>query len=46
MSRKAPSRREFLTLPLALLLAPLIGRPVAAAPDARKAKYGADVSIM
>src|SRR5881397_219819 len=36
MSRKAPSRREFLTLPLALILAPLIGgRPAGAAPDAR-----------
>ena len=47
MSRKAPSRREFLTLPLALILAPLIGgRPAGAAPDARKAKYGADISIL
>src|SRR5204862_13849 len=32
MSRKVPSRREFLTLPLALILAPLIGgRPAGAA---------------
>src|SRR5882762_9000628 len=46
MSRKVPSRREFLTLPLAVLLAPFLGRPVAAAADARKAKYGADVSIL
>src|SRR5438876_1232377 len=47
MSRKAPSRREFLTLPLALILAPLIGgRPAGAAPDARKTKYGADISIL
>src|SRR5262245_46009598 len=45
MSRKGTSRREFLTVPLALLLAPLIGCPVAAA-DARKSKYGADVSIL
>src|SRR6266850_3117685 len=46
MSRKATSRREFLTLPLAVLLAPLFGRPVGAAPGARQAKYGADVSIL
>src|SRR3989442_15749542 len=46
MSRKATSRREFLTLPLALLLAPLLGRAAYAATDARTAKYGADVSIL
>ena len=46
MSRNATSRREFLTLPLALLLAPLLGRAACAATDARKAKYGADVSIL
>src|SRR2546422_8608774 len=47
MSRKVTTRREFLKVPLAvLLLAPIASRPVAAAPDARKAKYGADVSIL
>jgi len=46
MSRKVPSRREFLTLPLAVLLAPFVDRPAAAAADARKARYGADVSIL
>jgi len=46
MSRKVTNRREFLTLPLAALLAPLFGRTASAAPDARNARYGADVSIL
>lgn len=46
MSRKVTSRREFLTLPLALFLAPFLGRTANAAPEARKARYGVDVSIL
>src|SRR3989442_15255608 len=46
MSRKVTSRREFLTLPLAALLAPLFGRTASAAPDTRNARYGADVTIL
>ena len=44
MSRKAIDRRQFLTLPLALLLTPLAR--VYAATGAHKAPYGVDVSIL
>src|SRR3989442_3550814 len=44
MSKKAIDRRQFLTLPLALLLTPLAR--VYAATGAHKAPYGVDVSIL
>jgi hypothetical protein len=48
MSRQTLSRRKFLTLPLALLLAPLaLPRDWARAePEARRATYAADIGIL
>jgi hypothetical protein len=51
MSRQAIDRRQFLTLPLALFLAPLglapLGRALAAAPvESYRAPYGVDVRLL
>jgi hypothetical protein len=45
MSRQGIDRRQFLTLPLALLLAPL-GRALAAAVETYRAPYGVDVRLL
>src|SRR4249919_1866658 len=45
MSRQGIDRRQFLTLPLALLLAPL-GRALAAAGETYRAPYGVDVRLL
>ena len=44
MSSKGVNRRQFLTLPLALLLSPLAA--LGAEPQARKSRYAADVGIL
>ena len=45
MSRQAIDRRQFLTLPLALVLAPL-GRAFAGAVETYRAPYGVDVRLL
>ena len=46
MSRNPMDRRQFLTLPLAMVLAPLGPLRALAGPEARRATYAVDVGIL